>query len=133
MNGPTEGGHGWSTARNALKKVRAGDMLIVALRNNRVGRLGQVTSVEVDDSQWSPLVPRNRDYKHGEMGRRILVRWNLTIGPDDRDMVVQLPIGRRLSSGELRPTIARVNSQTVEDLMEAMNDRGNWVVAIRLQ
>src|SRR5258708_11696625 len=34
------------------------------------------------------LVPASRDLPSGEMGRRLLVRWDLTVGPDSRDMVV---------------------------------------------
>lgn len=127
VDGATEGGPGWIKARNALKEVRPGDNIVVALRGHRVGRIGQVTEVQVADNQWNPLVPKNKDYPHGEMGRRILVRWNLTVGPDDRDMVVQLPEGTRLSQGELRPTIARVNSVSEDKLLDAMNDPANWV------
>jgi RecB family endonuclease NucS len=51
----------------------------------------------------------------------------MTVGPDDRDMVVHLPEGSRLSSGELRPTLARVNSISMDVLIDAMNDPSNWV------
>lgn len=127
LEGPTPGGRGWATARAALKAIRPGDTIVVALRGHRVGRIGQVTATEVADGQWNPLVGKSRDYPHGEMGRRILVRWDLTVGPDDRDMVVQLPKDARMSSGELRPTLARVHSLPVADLVAAMNDSSNWV------
>jgi RecB family endonuclease NucS len=61
------------------------------------------------------------------MGRRILVRWDLTVGPDDRDMVIKLPEGKRLTSGELRPTVARINSVSADALVVTMNDPSNWV------
>lgn len=118
---------GWSRARNAVKDVQVGDHIIVTLKGNRVGRIGVVTSKKVDDDEWNPLVPKSRESPSGEMGRRILVRWDLNVGPDSRDMVVELPLGSRLSSGELRPTICRISSHTVESLSAAMNQPSNWV------
>lgn len=127
LEGPTPGGRGWAVARTALNTIQAGDNIVVALRGHRVGRIGQVTGLQVADNQWNPLVNKSKDYPHGEMGRRILVRWDMTVGPDDRDMVVQLPEGSRLSSGELRPTISRINSISMDALVGAMNDASNWV------
>jgi len=127
LDGQTLGGRGWTVARSALKAIRPGDTIAVALRGHRIGRIGQVTGLEVADEQWDPLVPVSKDYQHGEMGRRILVRWNLTVGPDDRDMVVHMPEGKRLSSGELRPTLARVLSLTEATMIATMNDASNWV------
>ena len=127
LDGRTEGGQGWSRAREALKAICIGDEIIVALRGHRVGRLGRVTGKAVEDGEWDPLVPQSRDLSHGEMGRRILVRWDLTIGPDSRDMVVGLPEEAQFTSGELRPTIAQVRSRSIKDLVEAMNDSSNWV------
>ena len=127
LNGPSDGGQGWSRAREALKTVAAGDYVIVTLRGHRVGRLGVVTGKAIDDSQWDPLVPPSRDLPLGQMGRRLLVRWDLTVGPDSRDMVVALPTNVRLTSGELRPTIAQVRSRSTKELVAAMNDASNWV------
>ena len=127
LNGPTKGGQGWSRGRKALKSVAVGDEVIVTLRGNRVGRLGVVTGKAIEDDEWDPLVPASKDFKTGQMGRRLLVRWDLTVGPDSRDMVVELPPDIRLTSGELRPTITQVRSQSTGDLVEAMNDESNWV------
>jgi len=127
LDGSTKDTHGWTVARNAMKAMQPGDRIVVALRGHRVGRIGQVTALEVEDAKWNPLVRKSKDYPHGEMGRRILVRWDLTSGPDNRDMVVQLPEGTRLTPGELRPTIGRVKSISESDLLEAMNDSANWV------
>src|SRR5207249_830452 len=77
--------------------------------------------------QWDPLVPRSRDLPTGEMGRRILVRWDLIVGPDSRDMVVALPPKLQLTSGELRPTITQVRSRSIKELTEVMNDPSNSV------
>lgn len=127
LDGQTAGGRGWAVARAALKAIKPGDTIVVALCGHRVGRIGQVTGLEVADKQWNPLVRVSKDYPSGEMGRRILVRWNMTIGPDNRDMVIHLPQGTRLSLGELRSTLARVNSHSEAELIDAMNDSANWV------
>ena len=75
---------GWQKARNAIKNMAIGDYVVVALKNNRVGRIGQITGKAIGDDEWDPLVPRNPDMEgmqYGEMGRRILVRWELTHWP----------------------------------------------------
>lgn len=127
LNEKSKGGQGWSRARKAMKAVTVGDHVVVTLRNHRIGRLGVVTGKAIDDSEWDPLVPPSRDLPTGEMGRRILVRWDLAVGPDSRDMVITLPSAARLTTGELRPTIAHVQSRSVETLIDAMNDSSNWV------
>lgn len=127
LDGPSVGGQGWSRARKALKSVAVGDDVIVTLRGHRVGRLGTVTGKAIEDDQWDPLVPSSRALQSGEMGRRLLVRWDLTVGPDSRDMVVALPTEVQFTSGELRPTISQVRSRSKKDLDEAMNDASNWV------
>lgn len=120
-------GRGWGRAREALKKVKIGDHIVVTLRGHRVGRLGVVTDKAVDDQQWDPLLPPSHGLKTGEMGRRILVRWDLTVGPDSRDMVVALPPATQFTLGELRPTITGIRSQSVKELTDAMNDSSNWI------
>lgn len=127
LDGPSAGRQGWSRARKALKSVTVGDDVIVTLRGHRVGRLGTVTGKAIEDDQWDPLVPSSQDLPTGEMGRRLLVRWDLTVGPDSRDMVVALPPEVQLTSGELRPTINQVRSRSKKELVEAMNDASNWV------
>lgn len=127
LDGPSVGGQGWNRARKALKSVAVGDDVIVTLRGHRVGRLGTVTDIAIEDDQWDPLVPSSRALQSGEMGRRLLVRWDLTVGPDSRDMVVALPPEVQLTSGELRPTISQVRSRSKKELDEAMNDGSNWI------
>ena len=127
LDGPWGGVHGWSRARNALKKVEIGDHVIVTLKSNRVGRLGVVTEKAIEDDQWDPLVPSSRDLPSGEMGRRLLVRWDLTVGPESHDMVVALPTEAQIAPGQLRPAINQVTLRTVDELVAAMNDASNWV------
>ena len=127
LRGKTQGGSGWNRARRALDQITVGDKIVVQLRNHRFGRVGEVTGKAIEDADWDPLVPPTMDDPDGEMGRRVFVRWDLTIGPDDRDLVVQVPEGKRLSQGELRPTICKVSSCKWTDILDVMNDPGNWV------
>jgi hypothetical protein len=107
--------------------MQVGDHVVVALQGHRVGRLGQITAMHAADGEWDPLVPRSRHLQDGEMGRRIHVRWELSTGPDDRDLVVALPDGTHFTRGELRPTIAEIRSLSLDELRRAMNDTANWV------
>lgn len=50
----------------------------------------------------------------------------MTLGPDDRDMVVLQPEESRFTSGELLPTIAEVKSHSFAKLKRIMNDPKNW-------
>lgn len=127
LSGDTEGGRGWTLARNILNRIEIGDYIVVALSGHRVGRLGEVTGKVVGDDTWNPLVPPDPTEPDGEMGRRILVRWDMLTGPDDREMVVALPETTRFTSYELRPTLAEIKSVSLDDLKNAMNDRSNWV------
>ena len=126
LEGPS-GEKGWTAARNAIKAMKIGDKIVVTLNGNRVGRIGEITRKDIADSQWVPLVPPGRGMSIGEMGRRINVRWDLTVGPDNQDLVVQLPDRKTFSSGELRSTVVRVKSMTEEQLVGEMNDQTNWV------
>jgi hypothetical protein len=71
--------------------MQVGDWVLVALQSHRVGRLGQVTGNAIQVYKWNPLVQPSRDYSCGEMGRRIFVRWDMTVGLDSRELVVKLP------------------------------------------
>lgn len=74
LHGATDGGRGWSAARNAIQVMQPGDYVVVALRGHKVGRLGGITAKAIEDADWNPLVPPGPGLPHGEMGRRILVR-----------------------------------------------------------
>lgn len=127
LHGETKGGRGWSAARNALNQMAIGDLVVVALQGHRIGRLGEITGKEIADEQWQPLVPPGPQLADGEMGRRILLRWDMTTGPDDRDLIVQIPPESVFTSGELRPTVARIRSRTIDQVRRVMNDPQNWV------
>jgi hypothetical protein len=118
---------GWSAARNALKKMSPGDWLVATLPGHRVGRLGQVVSLAVQDEEWDPVVPAGKDLPQGENGRRILVRWELTTGPDDPAQVVSLPTHAQFNSGQLMGTIRELPMERLEAVRQAMRDESNWV------
>lgn len=118
---------GWARARAALQRIKVGDHLIVSLHQRRVGRLGEVVRLAVGDNHWNPLVPKSKSLPDGELGRRIEVRWDLSIGPDDPDEVVLLPEERGLTQSELRPTLAEVRSFSLAGLRRIMADQRNWV------
>jgi hypothetical protein len=127
LSGDTDGGQGWSRARKILREIAVGDNIVVALRNHRVGRLGEVTSKTVSDNDWRPLVPPSTQLPDGEMGRRILVRWDMMVGPDNREMVVALPPEAQFTLGELRPTLSEIRSTSLDALKKVMSDQSNWV------
>lgn len=118
---------GWSRARNAIKRIEVGDHIVVALSGHRIGRIGEVTKKAITDGEWNPLVPPSKDNPEGEMGRRLLVRWDMVNAPESRDQVVFLPERCRFTSGELRPTLCEINSASLTDLQNEMKDRANWV------
>jgi len=123
--GPSDNA-GWRRTRAALLRMKIGDYIVASLNGHRVGRIGQITGKAIEDTDWEPLVPRSPDDPDGEMGRRVLVRWDMTVGPDDRDLVVLLPKGTRFTGGELRPTISEIKSISYKDLISAINDSANW-------
>ena len=126
--GDTESLGGWSRVRNVMKTVQPGDWAVISLPGNRVGRLGQIVRTAVEDSQWDPLVRRSSLYPHGENGRRILLRWDMTVGPDNKEMVVKLTNDFQFKSGyEQRGTIRQIKSLSREKLSQVMNDPSNWV------
>lgn len=117
----------WSGARNAIQTMEIGDYVVVSLPNRRVGRMGQITGKEIGDEEWKPLVPERICPPHGEMGRRILVRWELTTGPESQNLIIQLPDDNNFGSS--RPPVSPIkpSSMTVDDLRDIMNDEKNWV------
>ncbi len=117
----------WTEARNCLKRIQEGDVLVVQLAQNRIGRIGEVVRKNVGDDEWHPLVPPSREEVDGEMGRRILVRWDLTVGPFDPDLVVQLPLSSRLPSEVIRPTIRELDPKLFQSIRATMEDDTNWV------
>jgi hypothetical protein len=118
---------GWAAARGAMRQIQRGDHVLVQLKHDRVGRIGEVVRKHVADNAWDPLVPKSKALPYGEMGRRIIVRWDLTVGPSDPGMVVKLPPSSRLPGGVLRGTIRQLTQSEFSAIERAMNDEANWV------
>jgi hypothetical protein len=127
LEGSGKRSFGWTIARNALARIKPGDHIFVTLRGSRVARLGTVTELAVRDSEWNPFIPRSKTEKYGEPGRRIHLKWNLELGPDDREYVVALPDGVRLSGAQLRTTLSVVKSISLAQLESILADHTNWV------
>lgn len=123
-------GEGWAAVRNALKQISKGDWVVVQLKQNRVGRIGEVVGKQVREDEWQPLVPRSETYPEGEMGRRINVRWDLTVGPTQPEIVVKLPPGHRLPAGLSMGTIKLLPPSVFTSIKRAVNDEANWVSLI---
>lgn len=117
---------GWNIARSHLKKVKPGDKVVVALRDNCVGRVGDVVRIKVADDEWDPTVPSGPGLPHGESGRRIEVRWDFSTGPAQADAIVRLPPGARLDGAKLRLTMCRLEPGTFRRIERAMHDDANW-------
>ena len=117
----------WETYRKYLMEIAPEDYVVAALPDNRIGRIGVVTGKEVEDDQWNPLVPRSKKRPHGEIGRRIFVRWDLSVGPMNPDLVIKLPERIRFTGGDIRRTISKIKSRSIEEIMTAANDSSNWI------
>jgi hypothetical protein len=118
---------GWRVARNALINIEIKDWIVVTLPGHRIAKLGAVVEKKIEDDEWDPLIPVSKDYPKGANGRRILLRWDLSCGPEGREMAVQLPRDHRLNSNELNGTIKEIRSISIDKLKAAMNDPVNWV------
>lgn len=127
LNGTGVRSLGWTIARNALARIKPGDHIFVALQGSRIARLGKVTELAVQDSDWQPFIPPSKTETYGEKGRRIHVKWDLELGPYDREYVVALPADVRLTGDQLRTTLAAVKSISVADLRVILADQTNWV------
>lgn len=105
LEGHAIGNLAWSAARNALNKMRSNDWIVATLPGWRIGRIGRIVRLEVKDEEWNPIVKPRQTIPFGENGRRILVRWDLNLGPDDPSKVVLLPAEARWNPGQARATI----------------------------
>jgi hypothetical protein len=121
---------GWVTARNALQRMKAGDAIVASLPDNRVGRLGTIVGLSIEDAEWNPIVAPSKRHPNGENGRRVLVRWDLTVGPDDMNQVVALPPGARIPPQFLRHTVQTLPVEMYPSIRAAMTDESNWTSLI---
>lgn len=126
LRGPTKG-RGWARARRKLLKVRPGDRVVVQLKGNRVGRIGTVLRLAIEDKEWLPTVPPSVAVgEMGDMGRRIEVRWDLLTGPVAHEFVVELPRKSRMNPGIWRPTISELKKVDFQRIERAVRNEENW-------
>ena len=119
-------GQGWTPAQICLNAIEVGDQIVVHLPGRRFGRVGAVTRTAIEDDEWDPLVPPSEHLPHGEMGRRVFVRWDLA-GPDDLGQVVHVPEEHWLAFNEVKGAVREVITRTWPEIIEVMNTQENWV------
>ncbi len=119
--------HGWAVARKALQRMRRNDWIIASLPGWRTGRIGKIVEIAVRDEEWDPIIRPTRERPYGENGRRIMVRWDLTAGPEDPSKVVRLPEQARWSYGHQTGTIRELPMNFLKGITDAMKDENNWV------
>ena len=115
---------------NCLKSVHPGDQIVVQLVGgqfpHRVGRIGTVVEKRVRDDQWDETVAPSKRQPSGEHGRRILVRWDLTLGPEAYNEVVSLPPNARFPLYMLQQPIFELDRGLFIGIRKALIDRNNW-------
>jgi hypothetical protein len=118
----------WTQAKAYLLDMEPGDRLVVQLRSHRVGRIGTITDLKIEDRDWNPTVPGTKDEPDGEQGRLIHVRWDLSFGPLTPNMVVSLPEHARFGKGsESRWTVYPLDANVFGRIEQAMRTEENWV------
>jgi hypothetical protein len=113
----------WASARNALSRMRTGDQIAALLPGGRLGRVGEIVRLEVEDHQWNPVIRPSSDLKFGENGRRILVRWDLSLGPADPGLIVRLP--KRLRDNG-QHAVSETSVSKMDAFRTACVDHVNW-------
>lgn len=123
----TSGDSDFATSVNYCRRMKPGDWIIATLTGNRVGRIGRVFRVAIEDDEWNPVVLPNKRLPVGENGRRIEVRWDLDVGPQDPSQVVLLPKESQFIGGQIRGTVRQLPVDRVPSLKAVMNDSRHWV------
>jgi hypothetical protein len=125
-----DGPGGWKEIPRGLDEIEPGHLIVVALPGRRIARIGEVVRNNIEHKKWEPLIegnPKDRSgWKHGYMGRRIQVRWELENAPDVWDEVIQLPANFNM---RLRGTLHRIHTPTpsVKKFRDVIANRSNWV------
>jgi len=117
----------WSTARNCLKKMRRGDVVVVQLANHRIGRIGEIVEKMVADDEWNPTVSKKQHPKYGEHGRRVLLRWDLSLGPKNPEEIVTLPEEAQIPLTYAIKAVAELPQPQFRAIVRAMRSPSNWV------
>lgn len=116
----------WDMARRCLLRIRPGDRVVVQLKNWRVGRIGTVLNLKINDDQWNPTVPP-QEGDVGEMGRCLEVRWDLKTGPLGPQFAIQLPHDARPNMRIWRPTLSEMSKSVFERIENTAQDENHWL------
>jgi RimJ/RimL family protein N-acetyltransferase len=113
---------GWRWARDCMRKMQPGELVIPYLQQWRVGPVGVIKRVHLADEDWSPTVAKG-DYtqnpSEAELGRRIDVEWRSEGMPPDA-MAALIPSEKRLQAllqlgaGSVSVSPIRLSSVCVE-------------------
>ncbi len=117
---------GWEWARGSLLKIKPEDQIIVQLSHWRVGRIGTVLKLKIEDDEWNPTVPP-KEGDAGEMGRRLEVHWDLRTGPLAPQYVIQLPPEAYPNIRIWRSTLSEMSKPVFERIEKAARDEDHWV------
>jgi hypothetical protein len=120
----------WNLARRSLLRMMSGDRIVVQLKDWRIGRIGTVLELKIEDEEWNPTVPAQGG-DCGEQGRRIEVRWDLTTGPLGPESAIRLPVEARPNMRVWRPTLTEMPNQAFESIEKAALDENNWANILR--
>lgn len=118
---------GWRFVRNRLMEIEPGDKVIPFLLKWRIGPIGTVREMAVADSDWNPTV-KGGDYgEEPELGRRILVTWEVN-GMPPEGMVATVPAGQRPGGRAplARHTIEELPDEQFENLRSVLAAKENW-------
>jgi hypothetical protein len=107
--------------------MQIGDQVVVQLANHRVGRIGEIVEKRIRDDQWNPTVSEKQVPKYGEHGRRVLLRWDLSLGPKNPEEIVTLPEEAQIPLTYAIKAIAELPTSQFKAIVRAMRARSNWV------
>lgn len=133
LTGESEREEGWGKIRGKLQEIKVGDKILVHLPGRRIGRVGDICGLKIEDGDWDPLIKARQSEQYGEFGRRILVRWDLSIGSTNPDSVFELPPDIVLPPNISRPTLVKIPEHLYDHILEAMKELSNWRLPYRFR
>jgi hypothetical protein len=128
LDGPSQE-VGWIYARNRLKEIRPGDKVIPFLLKWRIGPVGTVKEVRVADAQWEKTVEKHcyiGSTQESDLGRRILVTWELTDMPPEGKCAL-VPPDQRPPGWLAKHTIESLPVEEFQRLRAVVSNPSNWI------
>lgn len=119
---------GWRWARDCMRKMQPGELVIPYLQQWRVGPVGVIKKVHLADEDWNPTVAKG-DYTQNpleaELGRRIDVEWR-SEGMPPGGMGALIPPEKRLRRPDALSTIEELKPDRFDELVKILGDPQNW-------